>query len=60
MNNDICIVDGDKNSYLLITDTKECYKGSECRKEFPKLFNRKCYKECPLYSNDLQGDVNNP
>ena len=56
--NQTCIVDGDKTSYLLIVNTSECYKGTECRKEFPKLFNRKCYKDCPQNSNDLQGIVN--
>lgn len=56
--NEICIVGEDTTNYLLINDTKECYYGSECRKESPKLFNRKCYKECPTNSNDLQGIVN--
>ena len=58
INNKICIIDEDKTSYLLINDTKECYKGTECRKEYPKLFDRKCYKECPGNSNDLQGIAN--
>ena len=46
-------------SYLLIVATKECYKGTKCPKEHPKLFNRRCYDvQCPKNSDDFQGNEN--
>mgnify|MGYP002623830887 CR=1 FL=1 len=52
--NKIC----EDDNYLLIIATNECYKGAKCRKEHPKLFNRKCYDNCPNNSDDLQGIEN--
>ena len=53
-NNKIC----EDDSYLLIIATNECYKGTKCRKEHPKLFNGRCHDDCPENSNDLQGGEN--
>ena len=53
--NQIC----ENDDYLLIVKTKECYKGTKCPKEHPKLFNRRCYDiKCPENSDDLQGNEN--
>ena len=48
----------ENDSYLLILATNECYLGTKCRKEHPKLFNGKCYDECPDNSDDFQGNEN--
>jgi len=53
-NNKIC----ENDSYLLILETNECYLGTKCRKEHPKLFNGICYDRCPPNSDDLQGNEN--
>ena len=52
--NKIC----EDHNYLLINATNECYKGTKCRKEHPKLFNGRCYDDCPEYSDDHQGIEN--
>ena len=52
--NKIC----EDDNYLLINATNECYKGTKCRKEYPKLFNGRCYDLCPQYSDDYQGIEN--
>ena len=52
--NKIC----ENGNYLLIIATNECYKGTKCRKEHPKLFNGRCYDLCPQYSDDYQGIEN--
>jgi len=54
----ICVIGGEESTnYLLIEDTKECYKGNECRKGY-KLFNKVCSRNCPSYSDDFQGNDN--
>ena len=64
-NNEIECVKKEENktcedeSFLLIIATNECYKGTKCPKDHPKLFNRRCYDtQCPDNSDDLQGNEN--
>ena len=37
--------------YLLMFDTKECFKGIVC-KDNTYFFNNKCYKDCPSNSRN--------
>jgi len=41
----------EKNGYLLMDDTKECFKGIVC-KDGTYFFNNKCYKQCPSNSKN--------
>ena len=38
-----------REGHLLIKETKECYKSTDCRQECPLLFNGICYNQnnCP-------------
>ena len=44
----ICIKDAIcESDELLINDTNECYKGTECPNYSPLKFNERCYNNCP-------------
>ena len=45
------------SNYLLIIATNECYQGTKCKKN-TKLFNGRCYDNCPQNTDDLQGNEN--
>ena len=40
------------DGYLLIVETKECFFGNECKDEYPLLFNKKGYANCPVNSQE--------
>ena len=46
------------NQYLLIKNTSECHKGSECPKGY-YFFNNICYDKCPTNTGNNQGFPNN-
>ena len=45
-----------EEDYLLIVETKECYKSEKCKEENPLLFNKKCYgkNSCPENSEYIE------
>ena len=56
-----CIIIEDKyelfnQGYLLVHDTNEVFKGEECKYDkYSLFFNKECYEECPVNTNNRQG-----
>ena len=48
----------DPDEYVQIVDTKQCLQGNACPPNYPLLFNKKCYKNCPensYYNPSIEG-----